>query len=93
MKREYRKPYLAMESFQLTAAIAASCSSQEKTPLNYGISNCKSGDDEGETYVDYLGNACDVDILGDENVGITGDDNDTLCYHGPFNPYDLFLQS
>lgn len=92
MKRTYSKPYLLVESFQLSASIATSCSSQGKTPLNFTISTCSSGDQDGEEYIDYLGNACDNDILGDEN-GIGGDDNDRFCYQGPFDPYGVFMNS
>ena len=52
MKREYRKPYLAMESFQLNAAIAASCSSDNKQPIHYGENTCIVGDDPGEQSVE-----------------------------------------
>ena len=48
-----------------------------------------AGDEEGETYVDVLGNACTINVS--DNKG--GDDNDTFCYHGPINPYDLFINS
>ena len=89
MKREYRKPYLAMESFQLNAAIAASCSSEGKQPINYGVDTCILGDDPGEQPIEYLGNACELDIVGD----VGGDSNDTVCYQGPFDPYVVFLKS
>ena len=92
MKKKYSKPYIFWESFQLDASVATSCSSQNKAPLNFGISNCKSGDDEGEQYVDYLGNACDNDIFVGEN-GMIGDDNDTYCYQGPIDPYSIFINS
>lgn len=89
MKRNYSKPYLVMESFQLNAAVAASCSSEEKQPIHYGENTCIVGDDPGEQAVEYLGNACELDIVG--NVG--GDSNDTICYHGPINPYEFFIKS
>ena len=34
MKKTYTKPYLAVESFQLDAAIATSCSEQNKPVLS-----------------------------------------------------------
>lgn len=77
MKREYQKPYLAMESFQLNAAIAASCTSAGKSPINYGRYDCKLGDDPGEQYDVYFGAVCDVDVYTQ-----SGDGNDELCYHG-----------
>lgn len=89
MKREYEKPYLAVESFQLNAAVAASCSSQGRQPINYYENNCKVGDDPGEPAIEYLGNACELDIIG----GVGGDDNDSLCYQGPFDPYTVFIKS
>ena len=89
MKRKYQKPYLAMESFQLNAAIAASCSSEGKQPIHYGENNCFMGDDPGEKSIEYLGNACEMDIV----VEVGGDQNDTICYHGPFDPYEVFIKS
>lgn len=76
MKRVYSKPVLAVESFQLDAAIAASCSSQGYQPLNhYDYATCKDHTDGG-----YFFNAdhCDVDLTPDD-----GDGSDTICYHGP----------
>ena len=40
MKREYRKPYLAVESFQLDAAVASGCAQESKITLNQGLDNC-----------------------------------------------------
>lgn len=76
MKRKYSTPYLAVESFQLNAAIAASCSSQGYMPLNhYDYATCKD-----HTVGGYFFNAdhCDVDLTPDD-----GDGSDTICYHGP----------
>ena len=89
MKREYQKPYLAMESFQLNAAIAASCSSEGKQPIHYGENTCIVGDNSDETSIEYLGNACVLDIVGE----IGGDKNDTICYQGPFDPFQIFIRS
>lgn len=89
MKRKYVKPYLIMESFQLNAAVAASCSSENKKPIHYGENSCIVGDDSDEQAIEYLGNACELDIIGE----VGGDNNDTLCYHGPFDPYELFIKS
>lgn len=89
MKRNYNKPYLVMESFQLNAAIATSCSGEGKQPIHYGENTCIVGDDKDETYIEYLGNACEVDVVG--KVG--GDDNDEFCYHGPIDPYALYIKS
>lgn len=89
MKRKYQKPYLAVESFQLNAAIAASCSSEGKQPIHYGENTCIVGDNPDEQAIEYLGNACELDIVGD----VGGDSNDTFCYHGPFDPYTLYIKS
>lgn len=89
MKRNYSKPYLVMESFQLNAAVAASCSSEQKQPIHYGENTCIVGDDPDEQEMEYLGNACELDIVGD----VGGDSNDTFCYQGPFDPYDVFIKS
>ncbi len=74
MKKAYVKPYIAVESFQLDAAIAASCSSQGYIPIGKSENQCvhESG---------YFGLACDFDATGGN--GIYGDDNDEFCYHGP----------
>ena len=89
MKRNYNKPYLVMESFQLNAAVATSCSGEGKQPIHYGDNTCRVGDNSDEQQIDYLGNACVMDIVGD----VGGDSNDTFCYHGPFDPYEIFIRS
>ena len=48
MKKTYTKPYIAVESFQLDAAIAAPCSSEGETALNYAIATCKDYTDYAE---------------------------------------------
>lgn len=74
MKKEYKKPYLLVESFQLDAAIAASCS-PGKIPLHYGLDSCTL---EEEMFgFGYFGNLCIHDVK------VEGDGNDTICYHGP----------
>lgn len=72
MKKKYVKPVIAVESFQLDAAIAASCSAQGYIPIGYTEDTCSF---EGE-YFNY--NNCQVDLTGPG-----GDGNDTICYHGP----------
>ncbi len=69
MKKEYVKPYLALESFQLVAALAGSCSGEGQFTLNQGIDNCKLADDT------LFGAACE------DNVHLYPD----LCYQGPVN--------
>ena len=75
MKKDYKKPYLLVESFQLDAAIAASCSSEKKGPLNYGLDTCTL--EEELPGLGYFGNLCRHDVK------VVGDGYDTICYHGP----------
>ena len=91
MKKEYVKPYIAVESFQLNAAIASSCSSESKIPLNHYEDTCHNPDGPG-----YFGDACGsgggVDMTPPYEHG--GDDNDGLCYHGPVTDVsNLFMNS
>lgn len=84
MKKNYVKPYLAVESFQLDAAIAAACSSQGFIPINYGENSCTF--DNGQFFNSIN---CQVDLTG---PGFDG--NDTICYHGPtLTPGMTFLAS
>lgn len=79
MKKAYIKPYLAVESFQLDAAIAASCSSQNYIPINYGENNCGYGGSiEDKKFQFFNWDNCDIDLTGDSVDG-----NNTECYHGP----------
>ena len=73
MKKKYEKPVFIIESFQLDATIAASCSSQGFLPINYGENNCTF-----EAGQFFNKRNCQVDLTGPE-----GDGNDTTCYHGP----------
>ena len=83
MKRTYTKPLIAMESFQLDAAIAASCSSQNYIPINYGEDDCTF--DNGQ-FFNFKN--CEMDLTGPE-----GDGNDTTCYHGPLIANQTFIAS
>ena len=90
MKRTYEKPMLTVDSFQLDAAIAASCSSEGKIPLGYAGVSCLQANlpDIGLIF----SNDCSLNVTAQEfNYG--GDGNDTYCYHGPFNPNGLFMRS
>lgn len=95
MKKTYTKPYIAVESFQLDAAIASSCSASGKGSLGYTVDNCTLTDDKG-TYAPALslfGIACEaagnIDIV---NAGSDG--NDGYCYHGPtIDVTTLFMNS
>ena len=84
MKKIYTKPYIAMESFQLDAAIAASCTSENKTALNYGMDTCKNYADAASGY---FGNVCTHDVK------VEGDGNDLIFYHGPIPADSLFMNS
>ena len=77
MKKKYVKPYIAVESFQLNAAIA-SCTSEGGIPINKSENDCgfDTGVDNQFQFFNYIN--CDVDLTGPE-----GDGNDTICYHGP----------
>lgn len=73
MKKAYMKPLVVIESFQLDASIAASCSSQNYIAINYGEDTCTF--DNGNFFNN---NNCQLDLTGPG-----GDGNDTVCYHGP----------
>ena len=83
MKKAYTKPLIAMESFQLNAAIAASCSSQGYQPIDFNEETC--------SYDIYFGTSCLEDVTGGNNV--YGDNNDELCYHGPIAAGVVFVYS
>lgn len=83
MKRTYTKPLIAMESFQLNAAIAASCSSEDGIAIHYGENTCTYDDGQFFNY-----NNCQFDLTGPE-----GDGNDTDCYHGPIVANQTFIAS
>lgn len=85
MKRKYIKPVLAVESFQINAAIAGSCSTG--TPIGHYEEGCGYGtSSEGNMFRFFNENTCDIDLTGDG-----GDDNDTPCYHGPINTSGLIF--
>lgn len=82
MKKTYTKPAVIIESFQLNAAVAASCSSQGFIPIGYGETTCEFG---GQFFSH---ENCQFDLTGSE-----GDGNDTDCYHGPLIAGVTFLAS
>ncbi|MBQ8830091.1 MAG: hypothetical protein IJ017_00645 [Oscillospiraceae bacterium] len=85
MKKSYNKPYIAVEFFQLDAAIASACSRNNKIALNFGINRCTLEEEVPE--LGYFGNACD------HNINVPGGDgNDEICYHGP-QFADIFMES
>ncbi len=79
MKKQYIKPILAYESFQLAGAIAGDCN------LKLGVySFVCTADENGQpngpsnngVFYDY--NNCQYDLTGPELDGA-----DSMCYHGP----------
>ncbi len=72
MKKEYVKPYLALESFQLVAALAGACNGAGQTPLNQSIDECTAVEEGGGML---FGNACTVNVHLQPNI----------CHQGPVN--------
>lgn len=71
MKKDYIKPYLAVESFQLDAAIAGTCTGDDKLPMNHDQNTCNL-----EIYgEEVFGSAC-----GDNVIVNPGDQSDAICY-------------
>ena len=82
MKKEYVKPYLAVESFQLDASVAGGCA----TKLGHDEKGCTflTARDQG-VYLDIqFGPACGeiggIDML---------QENPDICYHGPVSTFGL----
>lgn len=71
MKKEYVKPYLALESFQLVAAVAGSCNE----PLNHSIDGCTFTDEANDTNNPLFGNSCDQKIYE------FGTNDEGICYN------------
>lgn len=65
-----------MESFQLDASVANSCSSEEKAVINSGVNTCTLL--EIDPNIIQFGAACSVDI-----VNYRAGRHNTFCYHGP----------
>ena len=85
MKKNYTKPYIVVETFQLDAAIAASCSADGKQALNYGMDTCDL--DKEMPGLNYFGDKCVHDVK------VEGDGNDLICYHGPVPATSMFMNS
>ena len=93
MKKPYSRPQLAFESYQLDAAIATICA----VKLWYGMNTCSvdlvgdqgnGGPGGGREFFNYVN--CQTDLVG------TGDNNESVCYHGPYSSFDIlsvFLHS
>lgn len=68
MKKNYRKPVLVKETFQLDAAVAGTCSGKGATTVNYSEDKC------------YLENGLFASEYCYINVLEQGDSNDGICY-------------
>lgn len=95
MKRKYKKPILAVESFQLDALVAASCSSTvlqadtacpHGTAIGYSENSCGNGTGKDAKWYYYNYDNCDIDLS-------YADGNDTVCYHGPTLAGTVFVNS
>ena len=73
MKKKYDKPFIALESYQLNAAVANACSSLGHIAINHVENTCTF--DSGQFY-NYT--TCQVDLT---NADL--DEHDSICYHGP----------
>lgn len=78
MKRAYKKPSIAAESFQLNAAIAGSCADANKIPLNHGMETCSIGPVGSYFILQY---ECDISFDDETDEG--------YCYHASasLSPY------
>ena len=85
MKKEYVKPIVMVEFFQLDAAIASTCSDDKKISLNHYMNSCTL--EETMPGLGYFGNACTHDVQ------VEGDGNDLICYHGPTPASSVFMNS
>lgn len=83
MKREYFKPYLAVESFQLNAAIAGACSGL--ITLNHKIDACTLDDETNDPMSPIFGAPCDLNVVQSDNP-------DGVCVQA-FQMTDQFLTS
>lgn len=87
MKKDYIKPYLAVESFQLDAAVAGSCTDKGGVAINKNKHDCV------EAFDLFFGAAC-AEVPGGTDVTDVNYENDGLCYHGPvYDLADAFLSS
>ncbi len=65
MKKEYMTPYLAVDFFQLNAAIAGSCAAQ----LYHTVDQCNMVDKDGPITGDpNFSNACQEDVMNPDNA-------------------------
>ena len=69
MKKKYIKPMFVIESFQLDATIAASCSSQGYFPINYSEKSCGFEEGVDKQYMFFNYDNCDLDLTGSGGDG------------------------
>ena len=85
MKKDYIKPYLAVESFQLDAAIAGTCTGDGKMSMNHYPDSCNLFIYGEEVF----GSACGDNVIANPN-----DENDAICYQNFLQDIkELFLSS
>lgn len=95
MKKQYKAPYLVVESFQLDAQVAASCSADGKLSLGFNKTDCKFGDNPEKedptifTGQTVFGNQCDM-LIEETFDPLTGD---KFCYHESVDPSQTFFNS
>ena len=90
MKKTYTKPHLAVESFQLDAAVATSCSAQGKAVLSQDVNGCSF--ESIDRRITQFGGKCITDVVNVNNpkYGLYN----YLCYHGPVVEYtSIFITS
>ena len=78
MKKKYEKPDLLVESFQLDAAIAGSCSGEGYIAIGHWEKTCGDGTSSSYRFYAFSNDTCEVDVAGADEDG-----DDYLCYHGP----------
>lgn len=86
MKKEYVKPYLAVESFQLDASIASNCGAG----LGHDPTTCSFEDAYRKNKIDldiYYGPACQT--AGGIDMMQYNRGEAQICYHGPAGTYSL----
>lgn len=86
MKKEYKKPVVAVESFQLDASIAGACKDKKAHVINHYQSTCTvDKDEEG-----YIGQS----FFGSANGSCEKLDDTFYCYQGPTNDISaMYLES
>lgn len=80
MKKEYAKPFLALETFQLDAALAGSCGGANMVQLNHSPGR----DCEDEFWQVFGAGWCTFDVVADDGSKSPYEESGAYgCYHGP----------